>query len=710
MSLSTNSQFVNSRKGASSGQTYKFSEPELVNATSSGLIASNSPVVVTSLPTSTSHFRTPSFPAMPYSSTSSISYSPKKNSGYVPSNSRTASYIPGSPKSSVYVPSSPRASTYVHSSPRGTTYVPSSPRASTYVPSSPRASTYVPSSPRASTYVPSSPRSSVYAPSSPRSFSYVPTFPSSNAIPELVTDIIPSTPSYVPSFPSSNAIPELVTDIVPSTPSYVPSFPNSNAIPELVTGIVPNTQPFSRSYVPSFPSSNAIPELVDDITPSVPRSTGYVPSFPTSNAIPQLIDDIVPGASMNQAYVPNTAIYIPNSPSPKYAPSMRNNQSLPNSPKYNSSVYTPPHKSPSYVSPSLSASQRTAYTGPRSPSYVPPITSPFTTSTSRRTSNLNKSSLLFPNLEHRTSLDTLRIDTAQGTVGNEGIEKELMMDGYVPLAKLVVKEGENKNGYFIKAINKLGQYVYISLDTEGFIATNPKDLTMVKSDIANTIPYSVKMSALECAGLNVCGLAFECENGLCSLSTDVKTNKPVEESFIYTEDRSERTGLISSGLISYPIIKMSEIRADRDLVLKLTNESINRIRNSSYINVENKCVATKNSLLNLVGSFDNFINTKDVLFNKLRDSLEILGKISRDFHLKPPTTDEARKRYNTLLYNLRRRNDLFVTLLETINHISEESSHFNKCTSDINEITLSLKQNFEGVDSIYPDPSSNTKY
>jgi hypothetical protein len=108
----------------------------------------------------------------------------------------------------------------------------------------------------------------------------------------------------------------------------------------------------------------------------------------------------------------------------------------------------------------------------------------------------------------------------QGIVSNSSLENELLNAGYAPLSKIVIRtDGGDKRTQYIKAINKNGQKVFILIDVHGYTTARSTDLTLVESQSASIVPYSLKTGAFNCAGKDVCGVAFECgADAVCVLS------------------------------------------------------------------------------------------------------------------------------------------------------------------------------------------------
>jgi uncharacterized coiled-coil DUF342 family protein len=212
------------------------------------------------------------------------------------------------------------------------------------------------------------------------------------------------------------------------------------------------------------------------------------------------------------------------------------------------------------------------------------------------------------------------------------------------------------------------------------------------------------MGALDCAGLDVCGVAFECNDSVCTLSRDVVDQTPKETTFVFSEKHVERAAIMDEDLVAVPIVKMSEIRANPELTLRNTDTATRRIRNASYKNVMAQLDSMKDSLKTLNESVESFDEVKNDVTNRLAKSLSTLENYNRNFMAKPIQSEEDRNTYRKLLYNLRRRNELFVTFLQYVRRVAEEIVKFAQNADEVKAITNELKEEFSQVDYAMQEP------
>ncbi len=285
----------------------------------------------------------------------------------------------------------------------------------------------------------------------------------------------------------------------------------------------------------------------------------------------------------------------------------------------------------------------------------------------------------------------LEIRDYSGLINNSSLEAELVNNGYVPLSKIVVKdEGINKTQY-IKALNKNGQKVFIMIDVEGYNSARTTDLTLVEANNASIIPFSLKMGAMTCAEKDVCGVAFECgADAVCVVARQGDDLTPKETSFIYVEPASPPSTaiMVSEGsIMTYPVVKLSEIRANNALVLQNIDIATRNLRNTSYQSVLADLLAAQESLMNLNIAFSNFNAAREMYAKKIKETLDELEGYNREYILNPPITDDSKEAYRQLQFNLAKRNDGISYLLTASKRVADHKKVIDNITTDINNTT-----------------------
>lgn len=265
------------------------------------------------------------------------------------------------------------------------------------------------------------------------------------------------------------------------------------------------------------------------------------------------------------------------------------------------------------------------------------------------------------------------ISNYQGVISRASIENELLNAGYGILSKIIVRNGEGADRTrYIKAVNKKGQKVFIMLDGEGYTTARTNDLTLIESHMASVVPYSVKTGAYNCAGKDVCGVAFECgSDSVCVLYREPNDLKPKEANLVFVQRDAPAavTMEIDGNTMSYPVIRLSEIRANPDLVLSNTDLVTRRLRNEAYTAQLQELAAEQMAIEKLGAAFMKFNTVREDVAMKLNRTLTQLEQYNDIYMARPPMTDEAKDKYRRLQFNLVQRNDgitLLIRLMERV--------------------------------------------
>lgn len=279
----------------------------------------------------------------------------------------------------------------------------------------------------------------------------------------------------------------------------------------------------------------------------------------------------------------------------------------------------------------------------------------------------------------------------QGIISNSSIENELIKNGYTPISKIIVRgtAGRDQNQY-LKAINKKGQRVFVKIDVNGYTTSRNGDITVVETKNVSVIPYSIKTGAFNCAKSEVCGVAFECgSDAICMLAHGEDDLNPMESTFVFIDSKSAaiKDSPNDSGMMSYPIVKLSEIRANPQQVLINTDIVTRRLRNTSYESGLNELVQVQRSIDNLNQAYLRFDLAKQDAAYKLSSSLSQLEQWNDIYLANPPMTDEDRNKFRKIQANLSIRNEGMTTLLKLMKKISNLKPQIDLITRQIDDLT-----------------------
>jgi len=300
----------------------------------------------------------------------------------------------------------------------------------------------------------------------------------------------------------------------------------------------------------------------------------------------------------------------------------------------------------------------------------------------------------------------------EGLIKDNNLETELIEKGYAPLSKIIIEKNGNRKTTYIKAINTLGQKVFILIDVNGFTSTNANDMILVESDNATIVPYSLKTGAYDCAKYELCGIAFECSSdSICVLTRGNNDLKPIEKNFVLINDtkKNEKYGKYSDennddlGIMTYPVVLFSEIRENPQAILENTRLVTSRLRNESYISLVDKLKNTNILIDYLTSSFKEFEIIRENIANKLNNALSELEIWNNEYLKNPPLSDENKTKFRLLKHNLVIRNENIETLLRCMKKVTDLNTSIKNITNDISDVVDFSKTEFANVDKVIPN-------
>ena len=463
-----------------------------------------------------------------------------------------------------------------------------------------------------------------------------------------------------------------------------------------LTGFLPSDGQIISSNIPvSVVQTVNTPAM---IPPSPSRAVSFpvVPPSPTSRPVPV---NIPPSPSVRIAPPSPSINNVIKPPSPQVNMSMNQVASSPTARSALLNLNPTATSTSSVVIPNLTAqsirAQQTATASGQNNLFLPSI----------KVVNPNSSLPLKPTAEIMNQQFEVR--DYQGIIANSSLENELLNAGYAPLSKIVIKaDGGEKRTQYIKAINKMGQKVFIFIDVTGYTTARSTDLTLIEAHNATIVPYSLKTGAYNCAGKDVCGVAFECgSDAVCVLARAPNDLTPKESNFVFVEKHAPSAATIESegSIMTYPVIRLSEIRANPILVLQNTDTVTRRLRNSGYTALLQELATTQQSINKLNEAFVRFNNLRESVAGKLNSTLTQLEQWNAVYMNNPPTTDEGKDKYRALQYNLALRNENIGILLRSMKKIADLHVSIDNITKEMTDITEYDEKEFINVDRAVSD-------
>lgn len=257
--------------------------------------------------------------------------------------------------------------------------------------------------------------------------------------------------------------------------------------------------------------------------------------------------------------------------------------------------------------------------------------------------------------------------TPTETVAQGSIENELLAKGYTPISRIAVNQGQDIKGVYIKAVSPIGTIVYIALDAGGILSVTRSDIAETKVGGATSIPYSSKIAAAQCAGLAVCGIAYECKEGVCTLTTDDQ-GVAKEDLFITTASRSQSIGAFAGDLLPYPIVRLSDIRAAPEQTLENIREVASAIRAKARERLAKDVVESDGKAKALAAAIAEYKERSAIVNDKLQRNLVYLSNLRLTYRGLAESGQLARnptlmEKASSIPHELKHKQDIYTELL-----------------------------------------------
>lgn len=296
---------------------------------------------------------------------------------------------------------------------------------------------------------------------------------------------------------------------------------------------------------------------------------------------------------------------------------------------------------------------------------------------------------------------TIEVRNYQGLIKETSVEQILLKSGYAALEKIIVRhpDGSMEAKYY-KTFNKLGQIVFVYLDTEGHVAMLPTDVVMIEGSSGTTIPLSIKMGSYECSGLDVCGVAFLCSDGICVLDRENQGGMaPRESSYVFLDKGSEKI-VIEDLAISYPVVKMSEIKANPEQVLRNTDQVTKRIRANLMKISQEGMKKLESSVGNLYENCKKYGEIFTRYSVQLSATIRQLEGYAHQYDKESGAGDINKAKQDKVLYNLRRRNEMAIDLFKSSSQVESQLINVIATNNLLNEMNKFLNEQERIVNTI----------
>lgn len=286
----------------------------------------------------------------------------------------------------------------------------------------------------------------------------------------------------------------------------------------------------------------------------------------------------------------------------------------------------------------------------------------------------------------------------QHMIGEDNqVEKTLSKSGYLPLGKVITKDENNLlMCKFIKAMDESGRTVFVDMDCEGLVSVDPSNMTMTKISGASVVPHSTKIGAYDSAGSDVSGVAFECEGEVCTLQ---RTDDLTPKETVFAEINGNR-GSDDMFPIAYPIVSLTDIKANPSQVACSVKASHDRMRNVAFGQCRKDTMETIKAAEWLNREVERFNTKRKIIKLKLAETITEFEAMNTGLKRQPPSDKRARLD-RSVKFNLRKRNDMVIDHLKLCESINSRVNRIRELAEEIKSLNDYADQLFTGLDTVY---------
>lgn len=285
--------------------------------------------------------------------------------------------------------------------------------------------------------------------------------------------------------------------------------------------------------------------------------------------------------------------------------------------------------------------------------------------------------------------------------GDFEVEEVLKHHKYFILKRIFINSESGVVARYIKAFDKNGHVVYIEPDVDGSIMRGEEEAIYQEKNGNIPIPYSYKTGTIKCVETDACGVVFECNGSYCTVRanpTDV--NMPMESLYCEAEVASTEVMFDESHVTAYPIVRLSEILENPELVCENIERVSHRILEVTYNLSREALELGRVKLCRLVKFWNKYSHLQDCYLAELKKVKIEIYALKCEYEKKDCLDECQKKCYLEVLYNLyTREHDLnrlikknlkVGLMLQELCEFTEDLKHYKK---EIYEMKLGVEKN-----------------
>lgn len=305
----------------------------------------------------------------------------------------------------------------------------------------------------------------------------------------------------------------------------------------------------------------------------------------------------------------------------------------------------------------------------------------------------------------RLSPSTYDISSSEGSHTHQSIESELANSGYLTVEKIITSSNDGRqSAEYLVVTTPYGQKAMVDLDATGYVANNGNTVFISSSDRNTSIPYSMKMGAMECMKDLACGAAFVCEGEVCMLKNDIGSMAPMEKSFVLAEEKTNKTAVMSGYPIALPVVKLSEIRANPYEVEKNIDVATRNVMLAAYDDCQK---GMENLHVAIDGVHDQYKALRERQKQAFSDLDRVMIRLNeiRKANGKP-VSDEDRVKARKIYYNLYKRYEMMANLMKMCNALATKEAELKAISNDMKEMRELIDREYSKLDKVYQPSQS----
>lgn len=300
--------------------------------------------------------------------------------------------------------------------------------------------------------------------------------------------------------------------------------------------------------------------------------------------------------------------------------------------------------------------------------------------------------------ENYTKVESARMSARRSAraVDSHGLfAGQVEMEGYVERKMTVHDEMLYKHGYaimsrvvsreetailYLRTVTCDGDIVYVIPDVEGYECVNENTVVLARG-CDNAIPHAEKTGALKCTSTGGCGAVFECDEGICAVTLDEKSARPVEMTL--GDASSPHHGV-------YAVVRMSEIFAKPHVVRKSVRGASKRLAVEQAERLKQAFSAADDVLACLRKEQKRFQGLHLGTFRSLVESSHRLAKYFGEY-ADVELIGENGQRFHKLLENISQRKEIQCRLMAMASVLVQKTEEMHQICDAYKEMSHALE-------------------